>query len=187
MSGLKIGKYYGEDTNKKTYLISETLENGYSDITSIEMIVKASDFANKDFLFTKDFLNSYVSTIDINTISDREKHLLCQYSVLPYDDIVSFYDASKTSVLVDDVDNTLINSLKTRKESVMDLFNTTFSSSQLSSLSTDLSINNTITFDLSSVITTIDNAGYLSNENKITIKNILSGETQKGYSDDIYK
>ena len=43
--------------SKKTYLISETLENGYTDITSIEMIVKASsDFTNKDFLFTKDFL-----------------------------------------------------------------------------------------------------------------------------------
>jgi hypothetical protein len=187
MSGLKIGKYYGEDTNKKTYLISETLENGYTDITSIEMIVNASDFANKDFLFTKDFLTSYVSTIDINSISDKEKHLLCQYSVLPYDDIVSFYDASKASVLVDDVDGILINCLKTRKESVIDLFNSNFSSSQLSSLSTDLSINNTSTFDLSSVITTIDNAGYLSNENKITIKNILSGEAQKGYSDDIYK
>ena len=74
MSGLKIGKYYGEDTSKKTYLISEILENGYTDITSIEMIVKASDFANKDFLFTKDFLTSYVSTIDINSISNKEKH-----------------------------------------------------------------------------------------------------------------
>jgi len=187
MSGLKIGKYYGEDTNKKTYLISETLENGYTDITSIEMIVKASDFANKDFLFTKDFLTSYVSTIDINTISDREKHLLCQYSVLPYDDIVSFYDAGKASVLVNDVSDILINCLKTRKESVIDLFSSSFSPSQLGSLSTDLSINNTSTFDLSSVIATIDNAGYLSNENKITIKNILNGETQKGYSDDIYK
>ena len=187
MGHLKIGKYYGEDISKKTYFFGDVLEDGYKDITSIEMIVKASDFTNKDFLFTKDFLTSYVSTIDINSISDKEKHLLCQYSVLPYDVIASFYDESKATVLVNDVDDTLINCLKTRKESVMGLFNTTLSSSQLSSLSIDLSIDNTSTFDLSSVITTIDNAGYLSNENKITIKNILNGESQKGYSDDIYK
>jgi len=187
MSGLKIGKYYGSDVTKKPYYISETLEDGYSDITSIEMIVNASNFTNKDFLFTRNFLLDYTSNLDLTTITDKEKHLLCQYNVLPYDDIVSFYDVSKAAVLVGDVDDTLINCLKTRKESVMDLFNSTLSSSQLSSLSTDISINNTSTFDLSSVITTIDNVGYLSNENKITIKNILDGETQKGYSDDIYK
>ena len=53
MGQLKIGKYYGEDINKKSYLISENLEEGYKDITSIEMIVMSADFINKDFLFTK--------------------------------------------------------------------------------------------------------------------------------------
>ncbi len=56
MGQLKIGKYYGEDINKKSYLISENLEEGYKDITSIEMIVMSADFINKDFLFTRDFL-----------------------------------------------------------------------------------------------------------------------------------
>jgi len=187
MGQLKIGKYYGEDINKKSYLISENLEEGYKDITSIEMIVMSADFINKDFLFTRDFLLNYTSNLDLTIITDKEKHLLCQYNVLPYDDIVNFYDDVKANVLVNDVNSFSIKSLKTRKENVIDLFNDILSSNHLNSLSIDISIDDTPTLDLSSIVTTIDSVAYLSNENKITIKNILNGEAQKGQSDDIYK
>jgi len=187
MGQLKIGKYYGDDTSKKTYLFSENLEEGYKDITSIDMIVMSADFTNKDFLFTRDFLLDYTSNLDLTTITDKEKHLLCQYNVLPYDDMINFYDDVKATVLVNDVNTFSIKSLKTRKENVIDLFNDILPSNHLNSLSIDISIDNTPTLDLSSIVTTIDSATYLSNENKITIKNILNGEAQKGQSDDIYK
>jgi hypothetical protein len=85
MSHLKIGKYYGEDMSKKTYLFGDILEDGYKDITSIEMIISSSDFSNKDFLFTRDFLIDYVNTLDIKNITIKEKHLLCEYTVLSYE------------------------------------------------------------------------------------------------------
>ena len=57
MSHLKIGKYYGEDMSKKTYLFGDVLEDGYKDITSIEMIISSSDFSNKDYAssYVKDY------------------------------------------------------------------------------------------------------------------------------------
>ena len=88
---------------------------------------------------------------------------------------------------MNDVNSFSIKSLKTRKENVIDLFNDILSSNHLNSLSIDISIDDTPTLDLSSIVTTIDSVAYLSNENKITIKNILNGEAQKGQSDDIYK
>jgi hypothetical protein len=187
MEHLKIGKYYGDDINKKTYLISEYLEEGYRDITSIEMIVMASDFTNKDFLFTRDFLISYTSGLDISNITTKEKHLLAQYTVLPYQDIVEFYDAEKADVLTNDVDNILIGDLKKRKENILSIYENTLSKDDFDDLYISLSTDNIESFDLDSVLLKIDSLSYLNEGDKSSTKNILRGETQKGYSDDIYK
>ena len=187
MSHLKIGKYYGEDMSKKTYSFGDVLEDGYKDITSIEMIISSSDFSNKDFLFTRDLLLDYVDTLDIKNITIKEKHLLCEYGVLSYDDISEFYGADKAIVLINDNDNKLIHSLNDRKKSIISLYEDTLTKGEIGELSLSLSINNFDTFDLDSVLLKIDKITYLSDDDKIIIKNILHGESQKGYSDDIYK
>tara|TARA_Y100000385_G_scaffold34668_1_gene32542 strand:+ start:661 stop:1224 length:564 start_codon:yes stop_codon:yes gene_type:complete len=185
MSHLKIGKYYGEDMSKKTYFFGDVLEDGYKDITSIEMIISSSDFSNKDFLFTRDFLIDYVNTLDIKNITIKEKHLLCEYAVLSYDDISEFYGADKAIVLINDNDNKLIHSLNVRKKSIISIYENTLTKGEIDMLG--LSINNLDTFDLDSVLLEIDKITYLNDNDKIIIKNILNGESQKGYSDDIYK
>ena len=187
MSHLKLGKYYGEDISKKTYFFGDTLEDGYKDITSIEMIVSSSDFSNKDFLFTRDFLIDYFDTLDIKNITIKEKHLLCEYGVLSYDDISEFYGADKAIVLINDNDKKLIHSLNGRKKSIISLYEDTLTKGEIDMLGLSLSINNFDTFDLDSVLLEIDKITYLSDDDKIIIKNILNGESQKGYSDDIYK
>ena len=187
MSHLKLGKYYGGDISKKTYFFGDVLEDGYKDITSIEMIISSSDFTNKDFLFTRDFLIDYVDTLDIKNITIKEKHLLCEYGVLSYDDISEFYGADKAIVLINDNDNKLIHSLNDRKKSIISLYEDTLTKGEIDELSLSLSINNFNTFDLDSVLLEIDKITYLSDDDKIIIKNILNGESQKGYSDDIYK
>ena len=187
MSHLKLGKYYGEDISKKTYFFGDILEGGYKDITSIEMIVSSSDFSNKDFLFTRDFLISYVDTLDIKNITIKEKHLLCEYGVLSYDDISEFYGADKAIVLINDNDNKLIHSLNDRKKTIISVYEDTLTNGEIDMLSLSLSINNFDSFDLDNVLLEIDKITYLSDDDKIIIKNILNGESQKGYSDDIYK
>jgi hypothetical protein len=187
MSHLKIGKYYGEDISKKKYFLSDVLEDGYKDITSIEMIVSSSDFTNKDFLFTRDFLLDFIKGIDINKITIKEKHLLCEYGVLPYDVISEFYGSDKSIVLVNDIDINLINSLNERKKTIIVIYEDILTKDEIDSLSLSLSINNFNTFDLDNVLLEIGNITYLSDDDKIIIKNILNGESQKGYSDDIYK
>jgi len=187
MGQLKIGKYYGEDINKKSYLISENLEEGYKDITSIDMIIISAEFINKDFLFTRDFLLDYTSNIDLTTITNKEKHLLCVYNVLPYDDIVNFYDDIKATVIVNDVNDKLISDLKKRKENILSTYKDTLSKDDFDHLYTSLSTDNIDSFDLETVLLKIDTLSYLNEEEKSTTKNILNGETQKGYSDDIYK
>jgi len=187
MGHLKLGKYYGEDKTKKTYFFGDILEDGYKDITSIEMIISSSDFTNKDFLFTRDFLIDYVDTLDIKNITLKEKHLLCEYGVLSYDEISEFYDSDKANVLINDIDNKLINTLNERKKSIISLYEDTLTKGEIDELSLSLSINNFDTFDLDSVLLEIDKITYLSDDDKIIIKNILNGESQKGYSDDIYK
>ena len=187
MGHLKIGKYYGEDISKKTYFFGGILEDGYKDITSIEMIVSSSDFSNKDFLFTRDFLIDYVDTLDIKNITIKEKHLLCEYGVLSYDDISNFYDSDKANVLINDIDIKLINTLNERKKSIISIYEDTLTKGEIDMLGLSLSINNFDTFDLDSVLLEIDKITYLSDDDKIIIKNILNGESQKGYSDDIYK
>ena len=187
MSHLKIGKYYGEDISKKTYFFGNVLEDGYKDITSIEMIVSSSDFTNKDFFFTRDFLLDFINSIDINEITIKEKHLLCEYGVLPYDVISEFYGSDKTIVLINDIDVKLINSLNERKKSIISIYEDILTKNEIDTLSLSLSINNFNTFDLDNVLLEISNITYLSDDVKIMIKNILDGESQKGYSDDIYK
>ena len=187
MSHLKIGKYYGEDVSKKTYFFGDILGDGYKDITSIEMIVSSSNFSNKDFLFTRDFLIDYVDTLDIKNITIKEKHLLCEYSVLSYDEISEFYGADKAIVLINDNDNKLIHSLNVRKKSIISIYEDTLTKGEIDVLGLSLSINNLDTFDLDSVLLGIDKITYLNDNDKIIIKNILNGESQKGYSDDIYK
>lgn len=187
MSHLKIGKYYGEDMSKKTYLFGDVLEDGYKDITSIEMIISSSDFSNKDFLFTRDLLLDYVDTLDIKNITIKEKHLLCEYGVLSYDDISDFYGDDKANVLINDIDVKLNNTLNDRKIKIISLYEDSLTKDEIEMLSLSLSVNNFDTFDLDSVLLEIDKITYLSDDDKIIIKNILNGESQKGYSDDIYK
>ena len=187
MSHLKIGKYYGEDMSKKTYLFGDVLEDGYKDITSIEMIISSSDFSNKDFLFTRDLLLDYVNTLDIKNITIKEKHLLCEYGVLSYDDISDFYGADKAIVLINDNDNKLIHSLNVRKKSIISIYEDTLTKGEIDMLALSLSINNLDTFDLDSVLLEIDKIIYLNDNDKTIIKNILNGETQKGDSDDSSK
>jgi len=187
MSHLKVGKYYGEDISKKTYFFGDVLGDGYRDITTIEMIITSSDFANKDFLFTRDFLIDYVNTLDIENITTKEKHLLCEYGVLSYDDISDFYDSDKANVLINDIDIKLINTLNERKKTIISLYENTLTKDEIEMLGLSLSINNLDAFDLDNVLLEIDKITYLSDDDKIIIKNILNGESQKGYSDDIYK
>ena len=149
------------------------------------MIISSSDFSNKDFLFTRDFLIDYVNTLDIKNITIKEKHLLCEYAVLSYDDISEFYGADKAIVLINDNDNKLIHSLNVRKKSIISIYENTLTKGEIDMLG--LSINNLDTFDLDSVLLEIDKITYLNDNDKIIIKNILNGESQKGYSDDIYK
>lgn len=187
MGHLKLGKYYGGDISKKTYFFGDILGDGYKDITSIEMIISSSDFTNKDFLFTRDFLIDYTNTLDIKNITLKEKHLLCEYGVLSYDDISEFYDSDKANVLINDIDNKLINTLNERKIKIISLYEDTLTKDEIEMLSLSLSVNNFDSFDLDNVLLEIDKITYLSDDDKIIIKNILNGESQKGYSDDIYK
>ena len=131
MSHLKLGKYYGGDKTKKTYFFGDILGDGYKDITSIEMIVSSSNFSNKDFLFTRDFLIDYVDTLDIKNITIKEKHLLCEYSVLSYDEISEFYGADKAIVLINDNDNKLIHSLNVRKKSIISIYEDTLTKGEI--------------------------------------------------------
>ena len=151
------------------------------------MIVSSSDFTNKDFLFTRDFLLDFIKGIDINKITIKEKHLLCEYGVLPYDVISEFYGADKAIVLINDIDVKLIKTLNERKIKIISLYEDTLTKDEIDMLSLSLLINNFNTFDLDSILLEIDKITYLSDDDKIIIKNILNGESQKGYSDDIYK
>lgn len=177
MGNLKIGKYYGEDKTKKTYLFSENLEEGYKDITSIEMIISSSDFCNKDWLFTKNFLIDYTNTLDLDKITKKEKHLLCQYGILSYDYMVDFYDKDKVDVLLNDLEEKSNLVLEERKEKVLKIYEN-LEQSEKENLENALN---------KGEYTWGDDIYYLSDEEKITITNILSGDSQKGYSDDIYK
>ena len=187
MGHLKIGKYYGEDISFKTYFFGNILGDGYKDITSIEIIISSSGFSNKDFLFIRDFLIDYSNTLDIENITTKEKHLLCEYGVLPYDVISDFYDSDKANVLINDVNIKLINTLNERKKTIISLYENSLTKDELEMLGLTMSINNFDVFDLDSVSLEIDKIIYLSDNDKIIIKNILNGESQKGYSDDIYK
>jgi hypothetical protein len=83
--------------------------------------------------------------------------------------------------------NKLIHSLNVRKKSIISIYEDTLTKGEIDMLGLSLSINNLDTFDLDSVLLEIDKITYLNDNDKIIIKNILNGESQKGYSDDIYK